>query len=435
MRRMAAIAAALLTLAVPAAALPCAAAGISQQRGDLPKGGSYVLEPNSTIGAAGVGLWFRAPGAGYDNASPGIAHLAATAAAVAPLAGGKSLLALIDSIGGKLNINVYPDIVGIGATVPASAARRVIAAMTAAYFAPAIDDSAVKAAQRDAAVSAVAQRYSADLTLHDLLFAQIFSAGPAHYPPLPDSISTIAALSPSSVSAFAKRAFRSANAMLTLTGDVDATSLSAVTDGSGASPMDPPFDSTLSGATGANDVNAAIDGRGYAWVGPPISDSRAATAMDFVADYLFRDGTGLVARDVASDDAFVAGQFVTLHDPGVMVVTMGGGDEAKAERAVRARLTAMEQPLDAHAFSAALEAFLYHVASDTETPITRSDNLGWYAVEGNPLYAPGDASEEYQRTARSLDPQYVAGMVRRYLANPVSIKLLVPANQPKGSAS
>jgi hypothetical protein len=37
--------------------------------------------------------------------------------------------------------------------------------------------------------------------------------------------------------------------------------------------------------------------------------------------------------------------------------------------------------------------------------------------------------------ARSLDPQFVADVVRRYLANPLSIKLLVPSNQPKGNAS
>jgi len=129
-----AIAAALLSLAVPAAALPCAAAGIAQQRGDLPKGGSYVLEPNPTIGAAAAGLWFRAPGAGYDNATPGISRLAATAAAVAPLSGGKSLFALVNSVGGQLNISVYPDIVGIGVTAPASAIRRVVGAFTPAKF-------------------------------------------------------------------------------------------------------------------------------------------------------------------------------------------------------------------------------------------------------------------------------------------------------------
>ncbi|HEX3457433.1 MAG TPA: hypothetical protein VHR97_05710, partial [Candidatus Baltobacteraceae bacterium] len=107
--------------------------------GTLPRGGSYVVDPDPTIASAAIGLWFRAPGAGYDNATPGLSNLAATAAAVAPLASGKSLYALVHSLGGQVNIAVYPDIVGIGAVVPASASRRVVAAMTAAYFAPSID--------------------------------------------------------------------------------------------------------------------------------------------------------------------------------------------------------------------------------------------------------------------------------------------------------
>ena len=89
----------------------------------LPRGGSYVLDPDPTVGSAAIGLWFRAPGAGYDNATPGISNLAATAAAVAPLASGKSLYALVHTVGGELNIQVYPDIIGIAAVVPATSAR------------------------------------------------------------------------------------------------------------------------------------------------------------------------------------------------------------------------------------------------------------------------------------------------------------------------
>ena len=65
-----------------------------QQTGTLPRGGTYVIAPDSTVASAAIGLWFRAPGAGYDDSTPGIAELAATAAAVAPLASGKSLFAL-----------------------------------------------------------------------------------------------------------------------------------------------------------------------------------------------------------------------------------------------------------------------------------------------------------------------------------------------------
>jgi len=200
-------AAVLFVCAVLLAAAPCNALQSMQQRGALPHGGSYVLDPDPTIGAAAIDLWFRAPGAGYDNDAPGISRLAATAAAAAPLASGKSLVELVHSTGGVFSIDVYPDIVGIGAVVPSSAARRVVAAMTAAYFAPTIDDASVKTAQRDAAVLAVQQRYSADQTLHDLLFKQIFSSGPAHYPPLPDSVSALTKIPTTDIQAFASAPF------------------------------------------------------------------------------------------------------------------------------------------------------------------------------------------------------------------------------------
>ena len=144
MRVASVVAAAMLLGASWSFATPAAATEAMQQKGTLPRGGSYVLDPDPTVGAAAISLWFRAPGAGYDNATPGIARLAATAAAVTPLAGGKSLYDVVRGIGGELSINVYPDIVGIGAVIPSSGVRRAVAAMTAAYFAPSIVDAAVK---------------------------------------------------------------------------------------------------------------------------------------------------------------------------------------------------------------------------------------------------------------------------------------------------
>jgi predicted Zn-dependent peptidase len=426
-------AAASLSQSVPAFATDAVA--MQQQKGNLPRGGSYVLAPDPTVGAAAVELWFRAPAAGYDDATPGLARLAATAAAASPLASGKSLFELVHSAGGQLNINVYPDIVGIGAIVPAGAARRVVAAITGAYFAPAITDGAVKTAQRDAAVLAVQQRYSTDLTLHDALFGKVFSAGPAHYPPLPDSVPAIARITTADVTAFAKRAFRSGNGMLTLAGNVDASSIDAVTDGSGGG-TDAPIDSTLSHDTGASNINASVSGVGLAWTGPAIADEKAATALDFIADYLFRDETGVVSKalDAENRDAFVTGQFVTLHDPGVMLVTIGGDDRNAVKQQILDQLTKLEQPIAQPQFDAAREAFLYHIASDTQTPQEEADNLGWYNAEGAFGYAPGASGGEYERVARSLDPQYISQIVRRYLTNPVIVNLIVAA-PPKESAS
>jgi predicted Zn-dependent peptidase len=427
------LATAMLTASLVLYALP-AAASAPQQMGALPRGGSYVLDPDPTVGSAAIALWFRAPGAGYEDATPGISDLAATATAVTPLASGKSLYGLVHSVGGELNIEVYPDIVGIAAVVPATAARRVVAAMTAAYFAPAVDDTAVKTARANAAVLGVQQRYESDTTLHDLLFKQIFASGPAHYPPLPTSVSQLTSISTPQVNAFAKRAFRAENSVLTLTGNVDASSIAAVTDGNGKGTMDTPYDSRLAGSPASTTASGAVDGVGLAWVGPPITDEKAATALDFVADYLFRDQSGVVSKalDRSESDALVVGQFITLHDPGVMVVTIGGDHEKQAEKSVLEALTALQQPMDPQTFNAAREAFLYHVASDTQTPQERADNLGWYTVEGNLDYAPGIGNGNYERAARALDPQYVAEIVRHYLQNPVVVNLTVPAPE-KGS--
>jgi predicted Zn-dependent peptidase len=402
-----------------------APAAMPQAIGSLPRGGSYVLDPDPTVGSAAIGLWFRAPAAGFDNATPGISNLAATAAAVAPLASGKSLYALIHSLGGELNIEVYPDIVGIAAVVPAAAARRVIAGMTGAYFAPTLDDISVKTARANAAVLGVQQRYESDATLHDLLFKQIFAGGPAHYPPLPDSVAQLTSISTAQAGAYAKRAFRAENAVLTLAGNVDASSVSAVTDGGGNGSMDTPYDSPLAKSPASATMTGSIDGVGLGWVGPPIADQKAATALDFIADYLFRDRTGVVPRtlDKSSSDTLLSGQFITLHDPGVMVVTIGGDEEKATEQRVLAALDALQQPLDRATFEAAREAFLYHVATDTQTPQERADNLGWYTVEGNLQYAPGLANGSYEQAVRALDPQYVADVVRRYLRNPVVVNL------------
>ncbi|HEV7178777.1 MAG TPA: hypothetical protein VGN11_02835 [Candidatus Baltobacteraceae bacterium] len=424
----------LMLLAASLAPVYAPAADQVPRSGTLPHGGSYVLSTDTTIAAAAIDLWFRAPGAGYDDALPGIARLAATAVASAPLESGKSLVALVRSAGGRLSINAYPDIVGISVIVPATAARRIVAAITSAYFAPSFDDNALKVAQRDMAVLGVQKRYSSDQLLHDDLFATIFSEGPAHYPSIPMAVSDLTKVSLSDATTFAKRAFRSGNATLTLTGNIDASVVGAVTAGSGGS-MDAPHQSQpapspLARATAA----AAVSGTGIAWVGPAIADERSATAMDFIADYLFRDDTGLVSASVDSPESYVSGQFITLHDPGVMLVTVGGDKASDATQRVLDAVAKMEQPLDAAAFAAAREAFLYHLASDTQLPQQQADNLGWYATEGNLPYAPSTADSAYWSAARSLDPAFVASIAKRYLGHPVVVQLQ-PATPTKESAS
>jgi predicted Zn-dependent peptidase len=429
MRPPAILAAALALMLTPLAVL----AADEPSSGSLPHGGSYTITRDDTVASAAIDLWFRAPGAGYDNSEPGISRVAATAAAAATLESGKSLVGLVRGVGGRLAINVYPDLVDVTASVPASAARRVVAAMSAAYFSPAIDDDALKVARTDVAVLSAQEHFSPDDLLHDALFAQIFAAGPAHYPPIPADLSDFKSITLEQVKAFAKRAFRSANATFALAGNVDASVMDAVTAGTAGS-ADAPIPSSLAAAPADKTINAAVSGEGLAWTGPPIADERASTALDFVADYLFRDQTGVVSKalDPTGDD-YVNGQFITLHDPGVMLVTIGGSKPALVETKVLTAIAALQTPLDAASFAAAREAFIFHLAADSQAPTEQADNLGWYAAEGNGAYAPSDSTSTYWKAARSLDADYVASVVKKYLAHPVVVRLIT--TNSKDSAS
>jgi predicted Zn-dependent peptidase len=419
---------AVVALAAMLAPLGAFAAG-EPSAGALPHGGSYTLDPDSTLASAAVDLWFRAPASGYDNAAPGIARLAATGAAAATLESGKSLVSLVRGLGGRVAVNVYPDLVDVSASVPASAARRVVAAMSAAYFSPTIDDDALKIARTDVAVLSAQEHYSPDDLLHDALFAQIFSGGPAHFAPIPGDLSDLKSITLAQVNAYAKRAFRSANATFALAGNVDKSLLDAVTAGTPGA-ADAPIASATAAALVNKTVNAAVAGEGLAWAGPPITDERAATALDFVADYLFRDQTGVVSKSLdPAGDAYVNGQFITLHDPGVMLVTIGGSKPAQVESKVLTAIANLQQPLDAASFVAAREAFMYHLAADSQSPTEQADNLGWYSSEGNGAYAPSDAASTYWKAARSLDPQYVASIVKKYLAHPVVVRLITTASK------
>ncbi len=418
-----AYAAGLMLFAVSLVPLHAPAADQMQQTGTLPHGGSYVLYRDTTIGTAAIDLWFRAPGAGYDNAAPGISRLAATAVAAAPLESGKSLVAFVRGLGGRLTINAYPDIIGIGIIVPSNNARRVIAGLTSAYFAPSLDEASLKTAQRDLAVLGVQKRYSSDQLLHDTLFAQIFSSGAAHFPPVPDGVADITRITLAQANAFAHRAFRSGNATLTLSGNIDASAVGGVTAGAGGN-ADAPIDSTVADPLSGSTVQAAVPGTGLAWLGPSISDEKTATAMDFIADYLFRDETGVISKSIdPASDSYVIGQFITLHRPGVMLVTIGGTKSSVVQQHVLSVLEKMQQPMDATTFAAAREAFLYHLASDTQLPEEQADNFGWYASEGNASYAPSDPQSSYWNVARSLDPGFVASVVRQYLVHPVVVQL------------
>ena len=231
---------------------------------------------------------FASPSAGYDSQFPGISRLALTAVAASRPPHGTSVSELVTRMGGSLTLNVYPDIAMIGASVPSWQAPAVLRAITGAYFSPAISDEGLKNAVRDCAIAGTESRYDADRILQDTLFAHLFASGPAHYPPTPQSASDFTKIPADAVKAFASRAFRQTNAILSLAGSAQSTLLSDVHAAPASSTaMDAPYDSALSDSAVDVTQNAQVPGLGIAWTGPGIADAKAATALDFLADYLF----------------------------------------------------------------------------------------------------------------------------------------------------
>lgn len=401
--------------------------------GTLRGGGTYIMRRDPLAQTTAMELWFRAPAAGADAKYPGIARLAITALAASSPAHGTSVSELVTRLGGSLDISVYPDIAMIGASVPSWEAPQVLRALTSAYFNPSITSAGLRAALRDCAVAAAESKFDSERVLQDALFAQLFSAGPAHYPPTPPAASDFANIPQDAVRAFATHAFRQNNAVLTLAGSADDALLAAVRAGNAGQAGDAPYDSTVTASPSGSAKSGSAPAVGYAWAGPPIADAKAATALDFIADYLFDPDHGTVARAIQNShaQAFVNGQFITLHNPGVLLLTISGVDTPQIRQQITDAIASMQQPMGAAAFDAARKAFEYHILSQSQTPLSVADNYGWYAVEGNAAYAPGAASGEYLKAVESLDPASVAQAARTYLQHPAVVQII--SSEQKGS--
>lgn len=390
--------------------------------GVLAGGGQYVLSRTDIAPVAAIALWYRAPASGFDGpAVPGLGRLAAaTVAGSAPITG-TPLGRYVSDLGGRIAISSYPDSVAISALVPAENAASVVHAMTVSFFAPVVTADGLKLAQHDVGEEAFFRQFNSEQTIDDALTGALFSDGPAHFPSLGPS-ADVSKITLDQVKAYAERAFRPSNAVLVVTGDVDATVVSGAVPGrANAAPQaEPPAPVHLVAAPQPIQTSGAEPGQGLGWAGPSISDEREATALDFVSDYLFRPDTGMVQKALAPTKASVSGKFVTYHDPGVLLVTISGGDVAAARKLVDDGLTAVRKPLDKATFAAARDAFLYHMLADIQTPGGMADTLGWYTVEGNQQYAPGagGVTGRYFAVADSLTPAFVAATVNKYLAKP-----------------
>lgn len=427
----AALLGAALVLSSAAAAAPDAGSPLT---GTLAGGGTYLVRPEGGANVAAIALWYRAPSSGFDTpAVPGLGRVAASAIAASEPVTGTSLADFIRQTGGRLTVTAYPESVAISLLVPADRAGSAVRALTRSFFAPVLTDAGLAQARRNAAEDGAIRDLNHDATITDALYAALFAAGPAKIPPY-GSRDSFSALTLDAVRGYAERAFRPGNAVLVATGAVDPSILASALPGreGAAAGMETAEPETL--ATGIAPVTATAPepGFGLGWAGPSIADEREATAFDFIADYLFYPDTGAVQAAVAATGATLTGTFVTYHDPGVFLLTSVGGNQTAARAAVDAALAAIRRPMAPAAFEAARRKFIYHILSDAETPSTLADTYGWYAVEGNPAYAPGEGGPggRYLSAAASLTPEFVAATAAKYLDRPGASIVIGPAAAP-----
>jgi predicted Zn-dependent peptidase len=275
-------------------------------------------------------------------------------------------------------------------------------------------------AQRDVGEDTLLRSVEPDV-IENALGAALFASGPFHDGTLPTA--GIADVTVERVRGYAERAFRPANAILILAGNVDAAALRSVAARSGdtsAAKPEPAAAAAPAPRTAETQPltrTGIISGTGLGWLGPPIADERTATALDFLADALFAPKTGTVAKALGTRKASVTGKFVTYHDPGVFLVTITGDDAAAARPIVEQAVAAAATPMGATAFEAARAAFVYRLLAAMDTPAEVADTFGWYAVEGDAAYAPaeGGLQGRYFSLAAALTPASVAQAAARYL--------------------
>lgn len=439
MRVLALMCALVLTAALPARGAAPSQGGIS--RGTLAGGGSYIVRSQRSLPVAAVELWFRAPSYGFArDPIPGLSILAAKAIAASVPITGTALSRFVGDMGGKLAVSNYPDSINVSALVPANRAGDVVRAMTAVYFTPVLTAAGLRTARSDVIQESVIRSFDSDEILRDALLEQLFTSGPAHFSTY-GKPADVRKVDLETVSDFATRAFRAKNAYLIVTGSVDPQIVAHAVAGRPKTARDggeSAAKNTLASPAPTVARAFADPAFGYAFAGPPIADERAATAMDFISDFLFRPQGGLVPTRLANSKIDVIGQFVTYRNPGVMLVQLSGsGDLQAARTTLDAALARMRKPLDKQAFDAARDVFVYHLLSDLQTPLQLADNFGWYSVEGNAAYAPGlaGAGGRYFAAAKALTAEYVASIAAKYLQTPGATVTLAPAAAPKPQAT
>jgi predicted Zn-dependent peptidase len=332
---------------------------------------------------------------------------------------GTPLGAFVNRLGGRMEISAYPESVSVSLLVPADRAAAAITALTRSFFAPVLTDAGLQAARRTVAEEAAIRSLGNESAIEDSLYTALFAAGPDRQPPFPPP-AALDGVTLAQVRAYAERAFRPANAVLVLSGAVTPELTAAALTGRQDAPVTAEAAApNLIASPAPVTVQGTDAGFGLAWAGPPIADEAAATAFDFIADYLFGEG-GALQIAAAAAGTTLDGTFVTYHDPGVFLVTATGGNVLATRRALVAALAAIQKPLPPGEFERARREFTYRLLSRAQTPDLVADNYGWYTVEGGSAYTPGEngAAGRYLQAVAALTPASVAAAAAHYLDRP-----------------
>jgi len=394
----------------------------------LQDGLTAVVRKATGSGAVALEIWIRCPSDGWSASQPGIARVAAFATVAA--GGDASLRQSVRSAGGQLSVSVFQSATEIAVLAPVSAAAPLEAALLRRAFHPVIDAAALDDAKTRLAEQQAAAAQSSDALLRDGVFSSLFASGPLHDSTF-GSPQTLQGLTLDDVRKFAEAAYVPPSAITVVLGNIDVSGMMTIVKSAA-----PPAGATAAAAPASQNAvtpagpvalepgQAEAPGVALAWVGPPISDQRAATAMDFLSDYLADAHTGVLAGAAGSAVAgsSFGGQFITLANPGIFFVSVSGGgvDPATMARTLQSALRpVLDGPLSQSTFAQALAAYESRLLRQMDSPQGLADNYGWYFAEGALPYAPSatDASlgGPYFENAASLTPSFVHDVARRYL--------------------
>ncbi len=410
------------------------AATLTQQ---FPNGLTVVARKAGAAPVVALEVWIRCPSNDYDSSRPGIARLAALALLDEKSATSLSLRDATRIAGGQIAVSVYYESTELAILAPSYAAPALLDKLSATAARPYVDQAAFDSARTRLAAGQVAAGGVVDQQLRDALFTQLFASGPLRDSTYgsPKSLKDVTL---ADVTKFLGRAYVPESEIVVVAGDQDPRDVlkhvSPLTSPGAPAQSMPNSQIAPSGAPFAiRSDQSTVNGVALGWIGPPIEDERAATAMDFLSDYLAHEGDGALVKTIAAVDsaADFNGQFITLRNPGVFYLTVSGQqfDPATLPGIIRSALQSdVGHEFSKTDFARARDAYVAHLLRDMQTDEALADNYGWYYSQGALPYSPSatdvSLSGDYFDKVSSLTPDYVYAIAKKYvLVNPTIVVL------------